>query len=192
MTATLLKRAFDVYYELPLTVWESMAALGEVLSYDKEQVLKKPGTADHFLYLIIKGSGGILLWNKNKFICVDMLFEGEFFGDYLSFIQQQPTPYEVLTFEPAELFRISYHNFDNFTRTNEYGDKIWRYATRALYIDKHYQQIQLLTMTAAERYAVMMQHQPFIIQRIPQKYIASYLGVTPQSLSRIRKQSPLR
>ena len=188
MTAKLLKQAFDYYYQFPLSVWESIADLGEVISLNKEQVIKKAGRTENYLYLIIEGSGGIVLWNKNNFICVDMLFEGEFLCDYLSFLTREPTPYEVLTFEPTRAFKISYHNFEQFTSKSEYGDKIWRYANQALYVDKHYQQLQLLTLTALERYELMLRHQPFIIQRIPQKYIASYLGVTPQSLSRIRTQ----
>lgn len=116
-----------------------------------------------------------------------MMLDRELACDYLSFITRQPTPYEVITFENSELFRISYDRFEAFTNESEYGDKIWRFATQALYVDKHYQQLQLLTLTATERYELMVRHQPFVIQRIPQKYIASYLGITPQSLSRLRK-----
>lgn len=189
MTAQLLKQAFDSYYQLPIAVWQSIADLGDVIAFDKEQVLKKAETTENYLYLIIEGGAGILLWNKNNFICTDMLFEGEFLSDYLSFLTREPTPYEVLVFEPSKVFRISYNDFQCFTSGSEYGDKIWRYASQALYVDKHYQQLQLLTLTASERYHLMMQHQPFIIRRIPQKYIASYLGITPQSLSRIRGEA---
>jgi CRP-like cAMP-binding protein len=118
-----------------------------------------------------------------------MLLDGEFFGDYLSFILRKPTPYEVRTFERSELFRISRQAFEKFTAESKWGDKLWRYANQALYLDKSFQQLDLLTLTAADRYAIMLKQQPFIIQRVPQKYIASYLGITPQSLSRIRKKA---
>lgn len=188
----LLKTAFDSYASLPITLWESIAALGEVITVKKEEVIKKSDTVERNLYFIIQGSGGILLWHRRNFVCVDMLLDREFFGDYLSFITQQPTPYEVLTFEEAQLFKISYKKFEEFTSQHALGDKLWRYATQALYTDKHYQQLQLLTMTAAERYAAMVRHQPYIVQRIPQKYIASYLGITPQSFSRIRSEIDLQ
>lgn len=188
MVEQLLKKAFDPYYKFPLGFWKAIALQGEVIKTEKEEIIKQSGTTEKYLYFIVKGSGGILLWHKNNFVCIDMLFEGEFFCDYLSFILQLQTPYEVLTFEKSELFRISYRSFKKFSSKNEFGDKLWRYANQALYTDKSIQQLDLLTKTAAERYADMVRLQPFIIQKVPQKYIASYLGITPQSLSRIRSE----
>jgi CRP-like cAMP-binding protein len=188
MSAGLLKKAFDAYYEFPLSMWESFFNSGEIITTEKGQVLKKSNTKEAYLYFILKGSGGILFWNENNFICTDLLFDGDFLGDHLSFILQQPTPYEVLTFERSELFRISYNDLEKFTSESEYGDRIWRYGIQALYIHKHQQQLQSLALTAKDIYRLMLQHQPSILQRIPQKYIASYLGITPQSLSRIRSE----
>lgn len=186
-TAEQLKKAFDNYYSIPISFWNSLEELGEVISIKKEKVVKKQNGIERNLNLLIQGSGGILLWNKNNFICTDMFLEGEFFCDYYSFINQQPTPYEVLTFEDCVLFRVSYSNLVSFTNKNEYGDKFWRYAIQALYADKHNQYIQSFIYTADEIYQRMLEYQPEIIKRVPQKYIASFLGITPQSLSRIRR-----
>jgi CRP-like cAMP-binding protein len=57
---------------------------------------------------------------------------------------------------------------------------------QALYTDKHYQYLQSFTMTATQRYKLFAEHSGSLLQRIPQKYTASYLGITQQSLSRIR------
>jgi CRP-like cAMP-binding protein len=54
------------------------------------------------------------------------------------------------------------------------------------FVEKQQQQIELLTKTAEERYKILLKRFPEIHQRIAQKHIASYLGITPQSLSRIR------
>lgn len=187
MVSALMKAAFDPYYVLPQDTWDEITGNGEILTYRREEILKKVNTTEKYLYFIIRGSAGILLWNKNNFVCTDIIFDRDFVCDYLSFITRQSTPYQVIAFEDAEMFRISHERFDQFTRNNPSGDKIWRYATQALYVEKHYQQLQLLTMSASERYGMILQHQQFVLQRIPQKYIASYLGVTPQSLSRLRK-----
>src|SRR5690554_480251 len=65
---------------------------------------------------------------------------------------------------------------------------LFLFASEALFVHKQKQQIDILTKTATERYIELQARQPKIIQRTPQKHIASYLGVTPQSLSRIRKE----
>jgi CRP-like cAMP-binding protein len=188
MTAKLLKKSFDKYYSFPPGFWESVAGLGDIITAGKEQTIKKADQTEQYLYFIIEGSGGILLWNKNNFVCSDLLMENDFICDYLSFITRRPTPYEVLTFEKSTLFRVAYSDLSRFLDENPYGEKFWRYATQALYIDKHNQYIQAFTESAAVIYKKILMYEPDIVKRIPQKFIASFLGVTPQSLSRIRNE----
>ncbi|RIJ48169.1 Crp/Fnr family transcriptional regulator [Maribellus luteus] len=187
-----IKQAFDPYFNVPLEAWKFFTNLGEIISTTKDQVIKDTDTTEKYLSFILKGSGGILLWNNNNFVCIDLCYEAEFFGDYMSFLNQQPTPLEVVTFEPSELFRISKANFHKLSGNTEFGDKICRFASEALFVHKQKQQIDILTKTATERYIELQTRQPKILQRTPQKHIASYLGITPQSLSRIRKEQTTR
>jgi CRP-like cAMP-binding protein len=129
-----------------------------------------------------------LLWNHPNFVCIDLCYEGDFFGDYMSFLFGQATALEVVVFEKSDIFRISKTNFDKLTQLSTYGDKICRFASEALFAHKQTQQIDIITKSATERYLELQTKQPQILQRTPQKYIASYLGITPQSLSRIRKE----
>ncbi len=183
-----IKQAFDPYFDAPIEAWKSFTDLGEVVTTTKGQIIKDTGKTEKYLSFILKGSGGVLLWNNNNFVCIDLCYDQEFFGDYMSFLIQQPTALEVITFEPTELFRISKPDFDKLTVNTDYGNKICRFASEALFVHKQIQQIDLITKTATERYQELQTKQPNIIQRTPQKYIASYLGITPQSLSRIRKE----
>jgi CRP-like cAMP-binding protein len=187
-----IKQAFDPYFNVPLEAWKSFTDLGEVIATTKDQIIKNPDTTEKYLSFILKGSGGILFWNNTNFVCIDLCYEGEFFGDYMSFLDQRPTPLEVITFEPSELFRISKTNFDKLSSNTAFGDKICRFASEALFMHKQKQQIDILSKTATERYLELQTIQPTIIQRTPQKYIASYLGITPQSLSRIRNECALK
>lgn len=189
MIASLLKRAFDKYYSLPIEFWDSISRLGKLTIVKKETTIKKPFQVENQLSFLLNGSGGILLWEKDSYICTDMVLCSDFLCDYLSFITRKTTPYEVIIFEKSEVFSITYQELSGFLQRSDYGDKFWRYALEALYIDKHLQYIQSMTRTASEIYKLMQEYQPEIIQKIPQKYIASYLGITPQSLSRIRKET---
>ena len=187
-TAETIKQAFDPYFNVPLEAWKSFTDLGEIITTTKDQILKNTGTTEKYLSFILKGSGGILLCNNNNFVCIDLCYEGDFFGDYMSFLGQRQTPLEVITFEPSEIFRISRPNFEKLSFNTDFGDKICRFAAEGLFIHKQEQQINLLTKTSSERHSELVAKQPNIILRTPQKYIASYLGITPQSLSRIRNK----
>lgn len=183
-----IKKAFDPYFNVPVEAWKSFTDLGEIIEVEKETVIKQNGRTEQYLYFILKGSGGVLLWNKNNFICIDLCYDNHFFGDYMSFLTGSHSPLEVVTFERSSLFRISKANFDKLSIDTDYGDKICRFASEALFIHKQQQQIDILIKTAKERYVELLTLNPDVIQRTPQKYIASYLGITPQSLSRIRTE----
>jgi CRP-like cAMP-binding protein len=185
-TEEIIKQAFDPYFDAPIKAWKSFTDRGEIIVTTKDQILKNARTTEKYLSFILKGSGGILLWNSNNFVCIDLCYAGDFFGDYMSFLNQQQTSLEVITFEPSEVFRISRPNFEKLSFNTDFGDKICRFAAEGLFIHKQEQQINLLTKTSSERYSELLAKQPDIVLRTPQKYIASYLGITPQSLSRIR------
>lgn len=187
MKSKLLKQAFDPFYEIPLSAWEPLADASDVLAIKKETILKAADRIEKHVHLVLEGSICILLPSHASFICTDMLFENEFACEYLSFLTRKPTPYEVRTMEDARVLRFSYQAMERFTSTSKYGDKLWRYATQALYVDKLQQQLELLALTPSQRYARALELQGSLVQRIPQKYMASYLGVTQQSLSRMRR-----
>ena len=187
MIAEQLKKFFDPFVCLNIQVWENFEKLGEVQNFSKETVLKASNTKERYLNIIIKGSGGSLIWNKNNFVCIDIAFENEFLFDYMSFTLQKATPIEVILFEDATIFRISHLNFQQTLVTGNYGEKITRLVAESSFIEKQQQQIDLLTKTAKERYLEQLQTRKGI-ERTPLKYLASYLGITPQSLSRIRTE----
>lgn len=190
MIARHLKEIFDPYVNLDIGIWENFEELGEIKTLPKETVLKASNTTEKYFNLVIKGSGGNLIWNKNNFVCIDISYENDFLNDYMSFTTQQPTPIEVRLFEDATIFCISYHNFQQVLK-GDYGEKITRLAVETVFIEKQQQQIDLLTKTAKERYLELWNNKKGI-DRIPLKYLASYLGITPQSLSRIKSRKNLR
>ena len=178
---------FDPYVELDIQVWENFSELGEVLDFSKGTILKESHTTENYLLILMEGSGGNLIWNKNNFVCVDISFENEFLMDYMSFTLQEPTPIEVRLFEDSTVFRIPFERFQQTMNQGNYGEKVTRLVAEASFIDKQQQQIDLLTKTAKKRYVQLIKTQRRI-NNIPLKYMASYLGITPQSLSRIRAE----
>ncbi|MBW8685264.1 Crp/Fnr family transcriptional regulator [Chitinophaga rhizophila] len=185
--AAIFKATFDAYLDVPLHVWETFAQHGEAIQTRKNEIIKKHGERERYFYFILKGSGGIMLYQNNNYLCIDLCYDGDFFGDYLSFVSNRETDLEVICFEPCTLFRIDRDNFRELAKT-PIGSVICQTASDNLFIQKQMQQLNLLSKTAEQRYIEMLEQQPDIIQRTPNKYIASYLGITPESFSRIRRK----
>ena len=188
MIAETLKKSFDKYFNAPIETWKEFAEFCEPVTFAKDEIIKHQNTTEKYFYFIIKGSAGIFLWKQNNFVCLDFAFEHSACCDYMSLITKKPTELEVIALEKSEMIRISSANFYTLCQKTV-GQVISQMATESSFVEKQQQQIELLTKTAEERYAILQTKFPNIDQRIAQKHIASYLGITPQSLSRIKNFS---
>lgn len=188
MIAQLLKESFDKYFNAPIEAWVEFSEFCEPISFKKDEIIKAQNTTEKYFYFILKGSAGIFLWKENNSVCLDFAFDKSACCDYMSLLTNEPSELEVVALENSEMLRISSANFRRLSKKS-IGQIIMQMTAEASFVEKQQQQIELLTKTADERYALLLDKFPGISQRIAQKHIASYLGITPQSLSRIRKTS---
>lgn len=180
-----LKQSFDKYFEAPIEVWKSFADLCEEVTFKKNEVIKPNGKTEKNAYFIIEGACGVFLWKENNFVCLDIVLENNFFADHMSLITEEPSPLETIALEKTTALQISASNIAKLKKS-PFGNILFLLGAENSFVEKQQQQIDLLTKTAEQRYWELMKKSPETIQRIAQKHIASYLGITTQSLSRIR------
>ena len=160
----------------------------EYLSVPSKTILLEEGKVAKKLYLIRKGCLRLFFYNEGKDITFQFFFEGDFVASFNSLYKCTPSLFYLESIEPTELTAIRKEDFYNQINNN--------LSLRQLYekklIDRFhaYQQLFLsrIKNTPQQRYEELLKEYPNIIQRIPQHYIASYLGITPVSLSRIRNR----
>lgn len=186
MKAQLLQHAFARYFDAPLEAWQAFAELCEEVSFRKNEVIKRAGQAESYGYFILQGSCGTFLWKENHPVCLDLVLEQNFFADEMSLITGAPSPIETVALEPTRALRIRKAHVEQLKQT-PMGSLLFRISAENTFIEKQQQQIDLLLKTAEQRYHELLLQRPQLLQRVAQKHIASYLGITTQSLSRIRK-----
>lgn len=160
----------------------------EYLSVPSKAILLEEGKVAEKLYLIRKGCLRLFFYNEGKDITFQFFFEGDFVASFDSLYKRTPSLFYLESIEPTELTAIRREDFYNLINNN--------LSFRLLYEEKlidrfhAYQQLFLsrIKNTPQRRYEELLKEYPNIIQRVPQHYIASYLGITPVSLSRIRNR----
>jgi CRP-like cAMP-binding protein len=186
MNEHILKKAFDKHFEAPLEVWKNFSNLCEEISLKKNQIIKEAGKIERYGYFLLAGSAGVFISKADDYVCIDLFLENSFFADDLSLITGEPSPIEIMALEHSKILRISKSNIDKL-KSSPIGSTLFLAGEQQAYLDSQQQRIELLTHSAEDRYQDMLKKNPALIQRIAQKHIASYLGITTQSLSRIRK-----
>jgi len=188
MIAQILKKSFDQYFEAPIEAWERFASLCTEVSFSKNDVIKPSNATAKYGYFLLKGSVGSFVWKENNTVCTDLYLEYNFFGDDVSLLSGKPSPLEIIALEDSQMLRMSKANMEVLKQT-PIGSMLFLAGEQSSFSDKQNQQIESMTQSAEERYQNLLANNPEILQRISQKHIASYLGITPQSLSRIRKKA---
>jgi len=182
----IFKKAFDKHFEAPLEVWKTLADLCEEVRFKKNESIKEANHMAKFGYFLVEGACGLFVWKENQNVCTDLILENNFFADDLSLLTGKPSPVEIVSLENSTVLRIGKSNIERLKKT-PMGSMLFLAGEENTTIEKQSHQIELMTKSAEERYLNLMKNRPEILQRIPQKHIASYLGITTQSLSRIRK-----
>jgi len=114
--------------------------------------------------------------------------EGEFVCYYPSFLPQIPSEINIQALEDTSIFAISFNDLQDFYREVEYGERFGRLGIEQVFLNAISQVASFYTDTPEVRYSKFLSDFRDIVQRIPQYHIASYVGIKPQSLSRIRKR----
>ncbi|MDE3058928.1 MAG: Crp/Fnr family transcriptional regulator [Bacteroidota bacterium] len=155
----------------------------------KKEIYLQPGKISHATAYVNKGClRRYILDDHAKEIIVNFAIEDWWIGDLESFVHQTPTIYYIQALEDSELFLLTRSSFSALC------EEIPKYKT--FHDEKvqrnHYTTLKRLALaksgTPEEKYLLLMKEQPQLFQRIPLHYIASYLGIEPESLSRLRKR----
>lgn len=157
-------------------------------TYTKNEILIKQGTVERHLSFISEGSVRYFIDSLEKELTFGFVFSNNFSSAYDSFLTQIPSQYSIQALECTTVFRISREDLEFVYANTEIGNLIGRKTSEELFLLKSKRELSLLTETAEERYLNLFESRPELFQKIPQKYIASYIGITPQALSRIRKR----
>lgn len=180
------KLLFD-YLPLTDSQWEVFKQGFKIRKYNKGDFILHEGDTERFLSIVIQGLTRHFVLVKGEEKSFDFSFQHEFNCSYSSFIQQTPSMFFIETLEDSILASLPYtflqHLYEQFPESNKFG----RTAVEQYYIWREQREISLLTDSASERYEKLMQKYPVYLEQVPLKYLASYLNIKPESLSRIRK-----
>jgi CRP-like cAMP-binding protein len=157
-------------------------------SIPKEEYLLKEGEVCRRLIFIEKGLVRYYLSNNGEEQTYYFNKEGEWVCDYPSFLSKAPTTANIQALEDATIYTITYDDLQKFYQQVTHAERFGRLAIEQVFTNIIQQISSLYNDKPQVRYQKFMESYLDIAQRIPQYYIASYVGVKPQSLSRIRKR----
>ncbi|MEO9510964.1 MAG: Crp/Fnr family transcriptional regulator [Flavobacteriaceae bacterium] len=176
---TVLNTSFS-YDELPFPV--------KKLHFKKGDIVTSYGQIEDSVYFMNSGIVEMTIKSYLMEKVIDFFFEREMVCAFTSFLTELPTDVQITALVDCEMEVIKHKDLSIAYETSLETNRFGRVLTEQAYIGRSHREKDLLTKTAEERYAEMFQTHSQHISYIPVNKIAKYLGIHPESLSRIRNK----
>lgn len=184
-------RSFKQYLDrfTPLTEAEfneHILPICKVRRFGKKEVLTRAGEVENYFNFIAKGLIRKYYKKNSHEINTQISIEGHLILSQESFHSRQPSEYFVETIEPSTVVSISYDDLEKLYASSHKMEHLARLLITYAMVIKDKWQMQLVKMTPRERFLSFVARNPELMQRVPQKYLASYLNIKPETYSRFK------
>ena len=156
-------------------------------SFKKNEFLHTEGKICNHLFIIEKGIARVFYYKEGKDITAHFAIENEATTAIDSFIQRKKSRYNIQLLENSKVISIAYTDLQKLLKEKPHYEKYSRMFLEQIYIDLAERVEDLLFYNAKERYAKLIKEKPNLFKRVNLGHIASFIGMSQETLSRIRK-----
>lgn len=192
----LYKSFIQQYLNLNLLEWKLVESKLQIKIIKKGETILHQGDVCHNLYFINSGlARGYIIDENGKDFTWSIYFNDKnahmtnlFVTDYESFLHQKGSRIHIEALEETEVVVTSYANVQFLYNKLKKGERFGRLMAETAYSYIHNRTIDKQLKSAKERFEEFLEQTPYLLEKVPQYHIATFLGITPQHLSRLKKE----
>ncbi|AXG69061.1 cyclic nucleotide-binding domain protein [Kordia sp. SMS9] len=159
----------------------------EEITLKRNEYLKVKGSIDTNLYFVKSGSLRIFVIDAAEEHTIRFGYKNNLIAALDSFLNGKPSELYIQALKKTVIKSIRKQKYANFIESSAEHKKLWLAILESFVLQQMERERDILTSSPLERYQRVLQRSPQLFQEIPNKYIASYLRMTPETLSRIKK-----
>lgn len=179
---------FCKYYKLPVKETEELLQTMDIISCRKGDAIVKEGGRNNSLYIIVDGIWRGWYLRDGVDISIWFASMGEAIISTWGYVADTKSPINIEAVTDSTLYVISKPKLEKFFSQSIEFANFGRRLFERQFLDVESWMVNGSSMKAKERYLKLIEDKPELIKNVPLKYLASYLYITPQSLSRIRSE----
>ena len=181
-----LYRYFHKFMPLTKEQLEDLLHYCEFRQFDKKEVIVKEGDTDNYLNMVVSGLVMKYVKVKKNDLMLQLATEGHVITSEISFLTRTPSPVVLQTIEVSSLVSIRYDKMQEALQHFPQGEMLGRMILEGMYIKKDERKYIWQAKNVRQRFLDYVEHHRHMLQRVPQKYLASYLNIKPETFSRLK------
>jgi CRP-like cAMP-binding protein len=181
-----LRQYMSVHIALTDEEFARLTEMIEIRNFDKKEQLVKIGEVENYLNFLVKGLARMYFHKGRTEIITHIARENEMISSSASFLSGQPSSYIVEALESSTFLSISRERLEKLYLESSRMERLGRLMTTHFFLVKEEWEIECIRLDAQERFMRFVHNNPDLMQRVPQKYLASYLNMKPETFSRLK------
>lgn len=159
------------------------------LSLTRHEILMSEGDPSRRMFFVVNGCLRVFFIKEDGTeVTRRIIFENAFSTTLVGFITRQPSKEYTQALEPTVLLYITRDDFYTLLKTVPEWEKFYRLYLEYAYVNNTNRLMSFITLDAGERYRQLLEENPEIVLRLPNRIVASYLNVSPETLSRLKSK----
>jgi CRP-like cAMP-binding protein len=181
-----LKSFVAKYVSLTEEEFNYFESFFEIRHFKKKDLLIREGEVEKYVNYIDSGSAMLFFLKGKEEIVMEFGIENEVISCFNSFFSKKPSHFSIEAMEPLTVFSLTLENLEALFAYSVKIETLGRLFTREAYLKKTDFDYHRARTTTEKRFVEFVENNGHLIQRIPQKYLASYLGIKPETFSRMK------
>jgi CRP-like cAMP-binding protein len=182
-----LRRYMSVHVELTNEEFTRLTEMIEIRNFDKKQQLVKAGEVENYLNFLVKGLARMYFFKGRTEIITHIARENEMISSSASFLSGRPSSYFVEALESSTFLSISRQRLEKLYQESPRMERLGRLMTTHFFLQKEEWELECIRLDTRQRFIRFVQGNPDLMLRVPQKYLASYLNMKPETFSRLKR-----
>ena len=154
--------------------------------FEKKEIVSREGEVEEYLNFIVRGLARKYYLQGNDEVSTQISHEGHLIHAQESFHSRKPSEYFVETVEPTIFVSITYNDLESLYAQHVKLERLGRLVITYTMVQKDQWQMQMVKLSPKERFLFFVERHPDLLQRVPQKHLASFLNIQPETFSRFK------
>ncbi len=181
-----VRRFINQHIELTDEDFHTLASKFRPISFDKKTKVVDIGEIATTIYFVIQGITRRYFYRGKHEVITHLVKENGIMGSVISFLTGEPSRYVLETIEPVTALAISKADLEELFLADKKWEKFGRKILTSFFLQIEYRNLDNIRFSTKERFINFMKQNPDLILRVPQKYLASYLEIQPETFSRLK------
>jgi CRP-like cAMP-binding protein len=185
-----IKKVTDSIHPLPDQDWQAFEKIWEPFSAKRKEILTVAGEKEKYLYFVLEGVQRMYYFDdKSREATILFTYPPSFGGVLDAFLLQTPSQFFYETLTPSTFVRTSFSALDELVQSRHNIDKLIRKGLTGAFSGVLERLVQLQCYSSEEKIRGLLKRSPHILQLVPHKYLANYLGIDPSNFSKLINKS---